>query len=156
MKNLFHGVRNWSFTHHQTIYFVGAVIAAIAMTCLFSGCFVARDAANTVRGVSSRTLNADHVLDRYEYFYGTYTEVKAKVNIYNSYKDQFAEATGDDKTRLNIERNGIYSYLQTVVGDYNANSRELNNALFKAEDLPYQLEVELVDGLCVLKEKETL
>jgi len=156
MKTFLERAKNWSFAHSATIQMIGMILACIVFAFLFSGCFVARDAANTVRGISSRTLNATHVLDRYEYFYDTYSEIKAKVNIYNSYKDQMNDASGDEKTRLSVERNGIFSYVQTVAGDYNANSRELNNALFKADDLPYQIEVEIVDGLCVINEKDTL
>ena len=115
------------------------LFAGLVFSALMSGCFIVNDAANAARGISAKTLNADHILQNYEMYYQLYHDIKAKVNQYNSY--DVTTGTENDKNISSIERRGIYGYITTTIEDYNAKSKMLNRKLFKDNNLPYQLKV---------------
>lgn len=131
-------------------------VLAVVLLALLSvtGCYVAGDAARGARTISMRTLDGDNILANYEWYHSTYTEVIAKVSVYNNYKHQLAVTKDQDMlNRMLVEQNGVMAYITDLCGQYNARSKMVNRALFKDRNLPFTIDFAVTeDGTGVLKE----
>lgn len=118
-----------------------------------SSCFVARDAASAVRGISSQTLNADHIIFNYESYFNKYNDVKSKVRMYNQETEDMKVLTGSALDDARMRHSGTFNYMQDVCSEYNSNSQKLNRNLFKDRSLPYMINVDVQDGRAILREE---
>jgi len=82
--------------------------------------------------VVSKVVNADAIISNYEWFYAMKGEIDATHAKYIIAKRAGAE-----------EANGINMVLQSMIAEYNAKSRMITRNLWKAKDLPYQIETEV-------------
>ncbi len=84
----------------------------------------------SARGVLERTLAPDQIIGNYQWYYDQYNAIQAqKANL----------ATLPTNAR---ERPGLLMVLNSMIGEYNSRSKQINRNLWKASDLPYQLSME--------------
>lgn len=117
--------------------------------------WVASRAIDSASGVIDRTLDPDNVIQNYEWFKQVYEDVDAtdrKIENAKMALSVFVESAGsrgdwshEDKTehsRLNTVILGLRNFRTDLVAQYNARSRMVNRAIFKAGDkvLPERLE----------------
>jgi hypothetical protein len=86
----------------------------------------------TPAAVVSKVVNANAIISNYEWFYAMKGEIDATHAKYVIAKRAGAE-----------EANGINMVLQSMIAEYNAKSRMVTRNLWKAKDLPYQIETEV-------------
>lgn len=103
--------------------------------------------------VIEKTMDADNVIQNYEWFKQTaddYTATLTKIDNAEAALKNFEESarprdkwTFEDKNewaRLNTNITGLKSFANDLVAQYNARSKMLNRKLFKGTDVPYRLE----------------
>jgi hypothetical protein len=81
--------------------------------------------------VVQKVTSAEAIIGNYEWFYSMKSEIDA-----TRMKYQIAE-----KSKLS-EADGILMVLNSMIAEYNAKSRMKSRNLWKASDLPYQIELE--------------
>lgn len=84
----------------------------------------------SARGVLEKTLTPDAIIGNYQWYYDQYNAIQA----------QKANLTTLEKTAR--ERPGLLMVLNSMIGDYNSRSNQINRNLWKATDLPYQMAME--------------
>ena len=102
--------------------------------------------------IVKKTLDADNVLYKYEWFKQTYQDVKAialKIKNAEAQIAQFKHDAGDrpswsfedknEHNRLNTILLGLRNQREDVVATYNARSKMANRAIFKTGELPEQI-----------------
>lgn len=108
--------------------------------------------AQTAKDVIQKTLNADNVIQNYEWFkqqYNDYLAINIKISGADTSVAHFVRDAGSRKdwtfedknefSRLNSIADGLRYQRADVVGKYNARSKMLNRELFKTSDLPAEL-----------------
>lgn len=81
-------------------------------------------------GVLERTMAPDAIIGNYQWFYDQYNAIQAqKANLGTLPKDA-------------RERPGLLMVLNSMIGEYNSRSNQINRNLWKASDLPYQITME--------------
>ena len=103
--------------------------------------------------IIEKTMDADNVIQNYEWFEQTYDDFKAtnkKIETAKQTIQRFEESAGprkewtfEDKTehsRLQSILMGLENYCADIVSKYNARSRMINRKLFKSKGLPEKLE----------------
>lgn len=78
-------------------------------------------------GVVKKVTSSEYIIDNYEWFYDMQAQIKATAN-----KAKIAKGTEEEK--------GIKMVLESMIGEYNARSRMTTRTLWKASDLPYEIE----------------
>jgi hypothetical protein len=86
----------------------------------------------TPASVVSKVVNANAIISNYEWFYAMNAEIQATKSKYI-----IAKRGGRE------EADGINMVLQSMISEYNAKSRMITRNLWKATDLPYQIESEI-------------
>jgi hypothetical protein len=117
--------------------------------------FVANKAVETGYEITEKTLDADNVLQNYEWFkmqYEDYVAINSKINNAEVAAESFRESAGDrkewtfeDKTedaRLQTIVTGLKQQREDIIAEYNAKSKMQNRNLFKDKNLPDQLPIE--------------
>ncbi len=83
---------------------------------------------SVARDVAHKVVNAESIINNYEFFYDKYASIQAQeANIRATSKDDSV-------------RPGMILVYNNNVSEYNAKSREITRNLWKADDLPYQIE----------------
>lgn len=108
--------------------------------------------AQTAKDIVKKTLNADNVLQNYEWFkqqYNDYIAINKKIAEADSAVSRFTKDAGarsgwtfEDKgeySRLTSIADGLKYQREDIVSKYNARSKMLNRELFKTNDLPAEL-----------------
>jgi hypothetical protein len=106
---------------------IGAVLLLSAigfMTGLISLPF------RSAKGVLEKTLAPEAIIGNYQWFYDQYNAIEA----------QRANLVALDKSAR--ERPGLLQVLNNMIGDYNSRSKQITRNLWKAVDLPYQIQME--------------
>lgn len=129
-----------------------SILIIIAKVVLFPA-HVMSTGINTAYEITNKTLDADNVLQNYEWFkqqYEDYIAIDKKINNAEQATKLFEESAGDrkdwtfeDKTehaRLNTITTGLKQQKEDIISEYNARSKMQNRALFKSKDLPFQLD----------------
>lgn len=130
------------------------VIVIVGRVVLFPLWFAGK-VIDSASGVITRTLDPDNVIQNYEWFKQVYEDVDAtdrKIENAEAAISRFDESAGprsgwshEDKTehaRLNTIVLGLQNFRADLVAQYNARSRMVNRAIFKAGDkvLPERIE----------------
>lgn len=130
------------------------VIVIVGRVVLFP-LWIASKVIDSASGVITRTLDPDNIIQNYEWFKQVYEDVDAtdrKIENAGMALSVFAESAGsregwshEDKTehaRLNTIILGLRNFRTDLVAQYNARSRMVNRAIFKAGDkvLPERIE----------------
>ena len=114
------------------------MIAILGMT----SCYVVRDAAQSARDISRKTLNADNVIYNYEHFFDLHAQVKNGITAATNAAMGFNLVKGDEAKNNKItEFNGAVKFTRTVIEQYNADSKKMNRTVFKDWRLPATLDV---------------
>lgn len=111
----------------RVIMVVVVLIAIYIISALLFSFWPFRSAARVVQKVTS----AEAIVGNYEWFYSMKAEIDA-----TRMKYLIAE-----KSKLS-EADGILMVLNSMIAEYNAKSRMKSRNLWKASDLPYQIELE--------------
>jgi len=84
---------------------------------------------SVAKGVTEKVVNANAIIQNYEWFYDQYNAIQAqKANI---------AILPDDA----IEKQGMTMVLNNTIAEYNSKSRQITRNLWKAQDLPYQISI---------------
>jgi hypothetical protein len=107
---------------------------------------------DTAYKIADKTLDADNVLQNYEWFkqqYEDYIAIDKKILNAEQSVQEFTVSAGDrskwtfeDKTeysRLSTIATGLKQQREDIIAEYNAKSKMQNRSLFKTKDLPFQL-----------------
>jgi hypothetical protein len=78
-------------------------------------------------GVINKVTSPNAIIQNYEYFYSMNAEIDATKR-----KAVIAKGTEEEK--------GIKMVLESMIAEYNAKSRMITRNMWKAQDLPYQIE----------------
>jgi len=84
----------------------------------------------SARGVLEKTLAPDAIIGNYQWYYDQYNAIQAQ-------KANFASLSRDAQ-----ERPGLLMVLNSMIGEYNSRSKQITRNLWKAADLPYQIQME--------------
>lgn len=108
--------------------------------------------AQTAKDLVKKTLNADNVIQNYEWFkqqYNDYIAINKKIAAADSSVARFTKDAGprsswtfEDKneySRLTSISDGLTYQRDDIVSKYNARSKMMNRDLFKTNDLPAEL-----------------
>ena len=109
---------------------------------------------DTAYQIVDKTLDADNVLQNYEFFKQQYQDYKSlgstvsltlkQVEDYKSQlpktRAEWSESDKNELDRLNIVLAGQRQQLNNIASEYNAKSKMQNRSLFKTKELPYELE----------------
>lgn len=84
---------------------------------------------SVVNGITKKVVNANSIIQNYEWFYDQFNAIQAqKANI---------AAMKDDAP----EKPGMTMVLNNAIAEYNSRSRQITRNLWKASDLPYQIKL---------------
>ena len=93
---------------------------------LFSSCFVAKTGIDAAKGVVTKTINADNIINNYQWFYDQYYAIQAQIaNI--------------EASNTPVERQGMIMVVNKAIGEYNSKSMQINRNSWKAKDLPHTI-----------------
>ena len=129
-------------------------IAFVIMGCLALGSLVVvgfnmlvtpaamvNTAVNSANNVVSKTLDADNVITKYEWFHdanGVFqTRVQQIANLKQAVHD---EADPHEHTRLGVELRGVQNSCLKIVNEYNANASKTNVSIFQGRNVPPTLD----------------
>jgi hypothetical protein len=108
---------------------VGAGISIlILITFLIVGAFVGK-ACGVASGVIDKVVNPNAIVQNYEWFYDQYNVIQAQ------------KANLDAIPKDSIERSGTAMVLNNEIAEYNSKSRQITRNLWKASNLPYQIDI---------------
>lgn len=85
----------------------------------------------SARGVAERVLAPEAIIGNYQWYYDQYNQIQAQ-------QANLASLPVDAR-----ERPGLLMALNGMIGEYNSRSKQINRNLWKAEDLPYQIPMEV-------------
>jgi hypothetical protein len=111
------------------------VLIVILAIISLSGCGVLKDIHATYANYRGEVVSNYMVQDArnrilsYDWYYDQYGQIQAQIANVESLQD------GDDT------RGGMIRVINSMIGEYNSKSRQYNHAMWKADDLPYELEM---------------
>jgi hypothetical protein len=79
--------------------------------------------------ITQKVVNADSIISNYEWYYDMYGQIQATEKKYD-----IAKKSGKE------EADGIRMVLEGMIQEYNSKSKQVTRNLWKAKDLPYQIE----------------
>jgi hypothetical protein len=95
--------------------------------------------------VVQKTLNADNVIQNYEWFHDINNRVMARTAQIKSHRVLVASATDtSEKNRLNIELSAMQQNCRDMVAQYNSNATKTNRSIFMGKTAP----ADLNPGVC--------
>ncbi|MBN2860592.1 MAG: hypothetical protein JXK93_10060, partial [Sphaerochaetaceae bacterium] len=99
-------------------------------------------------GVIKKATSPDNIIQSYEYFYDSYHSILAMQENVNVMKEYLvsSDATEPLKSQRSIELSGLMMNLNRCIEEYNAESRKINHNMWKADDLPYRISLEDLQG----------
>lgn len=124
---------------YQMVLAGAALLIGAPVGLSYIGAF--NSAATAPSRVVQRTLGTDNILQNYELFFDTNAAYKSRVSqIRAQEKLVKAETDHDEHSRLTMEVGAMRQTCRDLANNYNANSQKQNRALFKARDLPVELD----------------
>jgi hypothetical protein len=103
---------------------VASILAAIyILSALVFGLFP----FSVASGVVNKVVNSTAIINNYQWFYDQYNTIQAQQANYESVPvDAY-------------ERNGMRMVLNNSIAEYNSRSKQITRNLWKADNLPYQI-----------------
>lgn len=86
---------------------------------------------NLTINTTSKVVNSNSIIQNYEWFYDQYNAIQSQEANYLSLP---IDAT---------EKTGALMVLNNSISEYNSKSKQITRKLWKAKDLPYQIELKL-------------
>lgn len=124
---------------NRNVLYVGVTVLAIAV--LVGAINPIMSIVTAPGRVISKTMGTDNIIANYEMFYDINAGHSRRVADIAGHKSAVVTATGDEKNRLNVELLGMQQTCRDLVTRYNAESSKINKNLFKANNLPSELEL---------------
>ena len=125
------------------------ILTIIAVLVFPITCAVYHTACNVATAplrVVNKTMETDNIIENYEWFYDTHHQIKARVNQIKQHKDFLSSETDRDEIRkLRIEMAGMQQSCRDMVEKYNSHSKKMNREIFKAKNLPHQLDINVCE-----------
>lgn len=116
---------------------VGVSLAMLVIKVVMFPVNVAHTAVNSAGAVVAKTLNADNVLNNYEWFFDTNAQWEARRNQITAHASLVKqEVDPKERSRLNMELAAMRQSCRDMATKYNANSAKANKSLFKSRGLP--------------------
>lgn len=116
---------------------VGGLFALTLASSLISVPFTA---VHQGQRVVEKTLDADNVINNYEYFHDAYGNYMAKVSQAKQFKKLLAAETDhDEQSRLRIDLAAIQQSCRDLAQRYNSNADKSNRSIFMGRDVPSSL-----------------
>jgi hypothetical protein len=92
--------------------------------------------------IISKTLDANNVIQKYEWFYDAAGTFKAKTSQVRQYKELWSKETDEvEKRRLRIDMAAIQQSCRDLGQRYNANALKANQSIFIGRDAPSNVPV---------------
>ena len=94
------------------------------------------------RGLVTRVTAPQAIIYNYQWYYDQYNAIRAteaKIRVADVALAASKPDTEDYNRRV-TERAGIEMVLEGMIGEYNSRSRQITRNLWKANDLPYEIE----------------
>lgn len=133
-------------------FFLLLSIVGTIIKVVFFPAHVANKAVDTAYKITDKVLDADNVLQNYEFFkqqYQDYLAIDKKIANAEQAVKTFEGSAGtrdkwtfEDKTehaRLSTIVTGLKQQKEDIISQYNAKSKMQNRSLFKTKDLPSEL-----------------
>ena len=121
------------------VIYVGAGLLAVAV--LFGVATPILSVLTAPGRVLTETMGTKNIINNYEMFFDLNAGYERRMGDIAGHKDAVATATGDEKNRLTVELLGMKNTCRDLVTRYNAESAKQNRALFKAANLPGELDI---------------
>jgi hypothetical protein len=84
---------------------------------------------SVAKGIATKVINAESIIYNYQWYYDQYNAILAqKANI-------------DSMDKNAPELSGMKMVLNNAIAEYNSKSKQITRNLWKASDLPYQIEL---------------
>lgn len=116
---------------------LGGTFAALV---LFGGVGWIYNIASQPARVISKTLDADNVINNYEWFHDANGNYLARVSQVKQFKSLNAsESDPQERSRLRIEMAAVQQSCRDLSRRYNANASKMNRGIFRERSLPEQL-----------------
>lgn len=108
---------------------VGGIVAVLVAIWLIAGLIFGMWPFSAAAGVATKVANSESIISNYQWYYDQYNAIQAqKANI---------DAMPVDAP----ERTGMIMVMNNAIGEYNSRSKQITRNLWKATDLPYQIEL---------------
>lgn len=134
MKHPYWTILKWFFIIGFAIVGIKAVLLPV---------FLAGKVVDTAGQVVNKTLDADNVINNYEWFYDVNAAFDARVGqIEQHEKFMTDEQDAAELRRLRIELGAMQQTCRELATKYNANSEKMNRSIFKGWQLPASLSME--------------
>jgi hypothetical protein len=105
------------------------VVAVLVAIYMASGLVFGLWPFSSAAGVVQKVTSAESIIGNYQWFYDQYNAIKAQeANVAAMPKDA-------------PERAGMLMVLNNATAEYNSRSKQITRNLWKASDLPYQIEL---------------
>jgi hypothetical protein len=125
---------------------VGVSFAVLGIKAVLFPVNVAHTAVNSAGVVVEKTLNADNVLNNYEWFFDTNASITSRQGqIAGHVMLVKEEVDAKERSRLNMELAAMRQSCRDMVTKYNANSEKANKSLFKSRGLPEVLNINVCE-----------
>ena len=121
------------------VIYVGAGLLSVAV--LFGVATPILSVLTAPGRVLTETMGTKNIINNYEMFFDLNAGYERRMGDIAGHKDAVATATGDEKNRLTVELLGMKNTCRDLVTRYNAESAKQNRALFKAANLPGELDI---------------
>lgn len=90
--------------------------------------------------IVGKTLDADNVINNYEWFHDANGNYLARVSQVKQFKNLLtAEPDAQEKSRLRIDMAAIQQSCRDLARRYNANAEKMNRGIFRERSLPANL-----------------
>ncbi len=96
---------------------------------------------NKAQQVVDKTLDANNVINTYEWFFDNKAAFDSRLAQIKSFKEMIKESKGEEKSKLKMELSAMQQSCRELANKYNGNSQKLNQKIFKdKEQLPSNLD----------------
>ena len=131
-------LRNAPWTFKKVLFLVILPLMLLGFVISFVAGLL--NVASQPMKVVEKTMNADNIIHKYEWFHDTYTQQAARVNQIGQFKVFLREESDkEERQRLRMEMAAQQMSCRDLVAKYNANSEKVNVSLFKGWSLPGSL-----------------
>ena len=118
-------------------YFILALLGVASIGVVGSYIGTLANVATAPAKVINKTVDADNIIQSYEWFFDVNAAFNARLSQVRQYSDFFNEESDpSEKRKLRIEMSAMQQTCRELAEKYNANSEKMNKSIFKGWDLP--------------------
>ncbi len=118
------------------------VVAVISFGILVKFMMIPMLFVNSATNVVAKTVDANHVLQSYEWFYDVDAQVKSRTQQIEGHMHLvMTEADPEERRRLRLELAAMQQSCRDLTSKYNANSEKMNKGIFRNHGLPASIDM---------------